>query len=152
MLNKYDYTIVNYDKLTYAGNLENLREIENSKNYIFAKGDIKDRENLRETIKKHKINVVVNFAAESHVDRSILGAEEFIETNVKGTHVLLELAKDFKVDRFVQISTDEVYGELGETGKFREDTALAPNNPYSASKVAGDLLCRAFLKPMNYQL
>jgi len=83
MLNKYDYKIVNYDKLTYAGNLENLREIENSKNYIFVKGDIKDRENLRETMKKHKINVIVNFAAETHVDRSILSAEEFIETNVK---------------------------------------------------------------------
>jgi dTDP-glucose 4,6-dehydratase len=146
MLNKYDYKIVNYDKLTYAGNLENLRDIENSKNYVFVKGDTKERENLRETMKKHKINVVVNFAAESHVDRSILGAKEFIETNVKGTHVLLELAKDFKVDRFVQISTDEVYGDLGETGKFREDTALAPNNPYSASKAAGDLLCRAFFK------
>jgi dTDP-glucose 4,6-dehydratase len=146
MLDKYDYKIVNYDKLTYAGNLENLRDIENSKNYVFVKGDTKERENLRETMKKHKINVVVNFAAESHVDRSILGAEEFIETNVKGTHVLLELAKDFKVDRFVQISTDEVYGDLGETGKFREDTALAPNNPYSASKAAGDLLCRAFFK------
>ena len=146
MLNKYDYRIVNYDKLTYAGNLENLKDVENNKNYVFVKGDINDREKLKELIKKHKINVIINFAAESHVDRSILGAEEFIETNIKGTYVLLELAKDFKVDEFIQISTDEVYGELGETGKFREDTPLAPNSPYSASKAAADLLCRAFFR------
>ena len=143
-----DWEITNLDKLTYAGNLENLRDIENNPNYRFVKGDIVDRE-LISNLLQDKIDVIVNFAAESHVDRSILDASPFIETNVKGTQVLLEGARQYRVGRFIQVSTDEVYGSI-ETGEFTEESPLSPNSPYAASKAAADLLCHAFWK--TYQL
>jgi len=139
-----DVTIVNFDKLTYAGNLENLSEIKNHPRYHFVKGDICIRADVDACIKQYNVNIIVNFAAESHVDRSITGPAIFIETNVAGTDVLLEAAKDFGIKRFVQISTDEVYGSLGTTGKFTENTPLHPNSPYSASKTSADLLALAY--------
>lgn len=145
ILNKRDdYFIVNLDKLTYAGNLENLKEVESKKNYTFVKGDIVNAELINFIFEKYKIKYVINFAAESHVDRSILGSEVFFRTNVIGTNVLLEAAKRFDIDRFLQISTDEVYGSLGPTGLFSEKTPIAPNSPYSASKASSDMLVLAF--------
>jgi len=138
------YTIVNFDKLTYAGNLENLLDIEKHPNYHFIKGDICSRQQVEECVKQYNIDVIINFAAESHVDRSILGPAVFIETNVAGTSVLLQVAKETGVKRFVQISTDEVYGSLGTDGKFTESTPLHPNSPYSASKASADLLALAY--------
>ncbi|MDD5327075.1 MAG: dTDP-glucose 4,6-dehydratase [Phycisphaerae bacterium] len=139
-----DCFIVNLDKLTYAGNLENLAGFENHPNHKFVKGDICDGPLIEKIINEHKIDAIINFAAESHVDRSISEPKVFIETNVVGTLTLLEAARDKKLERFVQISTDEVYGELGPTGKFTEDTPLSPNSPYSASKAAADHLVKAF--------
>jgi dTDP-glucose 4,6-dehydratase len=145
MLEKYpNYKIVNYDLLTYAGNLENLKDVENHPNYTFVKGDINNRELVNYLVKTHKIEVIVNFAAESHVDRSITGPDIFVKTNVLGTQALLDVAKANNIKKYVQISTDEVYGTLGETGYFTEETPLAPNSPYSASKAGGDLLVRAY--------
>ncbi|NOJ73717.1 dTDP-glucose 4,6-dehydratase [Paenibacillus alvei] len=144
MLNKYpDYKIVNVDALTYAGNLENLTEVQENANYSFVKADIADSQAM-EKIFSEGVDVVVNFAAESHVDRSILEPEIFVKTNVLGTQVLLDAAKKYGVTKFVQVSTDEVYGSLGETGLFSETTPLTPNSPYSASKAGGDLLVRAY--------
>lgn len=146
-LRKYpDCSIINLDKLTYAGNLENLRAVESDKNYIFVKGSVCNRELLDYIFSKYHINHVIHFAAESHVDRSILGSEIFVETNVSGTQILLEVARNHSIKKLVQISTDEVYGELGETGYFKEETPLAPNSPYSASKAAADMLCRAYFR------
>jgi dTDP-glucose 4,6-dehydratase len=145
MLSKYPYRIINFDSLTYAGNLENLKEIENDPRYIFVKGDIARKEEV-EKVFERDIDVVINFAAESHVDRSILDPDTFIKTNINGTFCLLEEAKKRGVKRFIQISTDEVYGSLGKEGKFREDTPLAPNSPYSASKTSADLLAMAYHK------
>ncbi|MGG3823600.1 dTDP-glucose 4,6-dehydratase [Geobacillus thermodenitrificans] len=145
MLEKYPtYKVVNYDLLTYAGNLENLKDVENHPNYTFVKGDINNRELLDYLVKTHEIDVIVNFAAESHVDRSITDPDIFVKTNVLGTQALLDVAKDNHIKKYVQISTDEVYGTLGETGYFTEETPLAPNSPYSASKAGGDLLVRAY--------
>ncbi|MEK4882450.1 MULTISPECIES: dTDP-glucose 4,6-dehydratase [Paenibacillus] len=138
-----DYQIVNVDALTYAGNLENLKAIENNPNYTFVKADITDVTAMDELISQG-VDVVVNFAAESHVDRSILEPEVFVKTNVLGTQVLLDAAKKYSITKFVQVSTDEVYGSLGATGLFTEETPLAPNSPYSASKAGGDLLVRAY--------
>jgi dTDP-glucose 4,6-dehydratase len=139
-----DCFVVNLDKLTYAGNLENLSGFENHPNHKFIKGDICDGPLVEKIINEYKIEGIVNFAAESHVDRSITAPKIFIETNIKGTLTLLEAARDKKLKRFIQISTDEVYGELGETGKFTEQTPYHPNSPYSASKAAADHLVRAF--------
>ncbi|MGA2093468.1 MAG: dTDP-glucose 4,6-dehydratase [Sedimentisphaerales bacterium] len=139
-----DCLVVNLDKLTYAGNLENLATLENHPNHKFIKGDICDGSLVGRIIDEFKIDTIVNFAAETHVDRSITGPKIFIETNVTGTLTLLELARDKKLARFVQVSTDEVYGALGKAGKFTEDTPLSPNSPYSASKASADLLVRAF--------
>lgn len=139
-----DYKIVNLDLLTYAGNLETLKDVENNPNYKFVKGDIADREFITELFEKEKFDCVVNFAAESHVDRSILNPDIFVHTNIQGTQVLLDASKDTGVEKFVQISTDEVYGTLGETGLFTEKTPLAPNSPYSASKASADFLVRAY--------
>lgn len=139
-----DYTVVNLDKLTYAGNLENLKGFLDNPRHKFVKGDICDGELVESLINENKIDAIINFAAESHVDRSITGPKIFIETNVTGTLKLLEVARDKKIERFIQISTDEVYGELGPTGKFTEQTALSPNSPYSASKAAADHLVKAF--------
>ncbi|MGG3007292.1 dTDP-glucose 4,6-dehydratase, partial [Geobacillus stearothermophilus] len=145
MLEKYpNYKVVNYDLLTYAGNLENLKDVENHPNYTFVKGDINNRELVDYLVKTHEIDVIVNFAAESHVDRSITDPDIFVKTNVLGTQALLDVAKANHIKKYVQISTDEVYGTLGETGYFTEETPLAPNSPYSASKAGGDLLVRAY--------
>ncbi|MFE4028343.1 dTDP-glucose 4,6-dehydratase [Priestia sp. YIM B13551] len=139
-----NYNIVNYDLLTYAGNLENLKDIESHENYTFVKGDINNRELVDHLVKYHNINVIVNFAAESHVDRSITEPDIFIKSNVLGTQALLDVAKANNLKKYVQVSTDEVYGSLGETGYFTEETPLAPNSPYSASKAGADMLVSAY--------
>ncbi|MFU1797151.1 dTDP-glucose 4,6-dehydratase [Paenibacillus azoreducens] len=138
-----DYHIVNVDSLTYAGNLENLEAVENHPNYSFSKTDITDAKGVDQLFRQG-IDVVVNFAAESHVDRSILEPDIFVRTNVLGTQLLLDAAKKYGVSKFVQVSTDEVYGSLGKTGLFTEETPLSPNSPYSASKAGGDVLVRAY--------
>ncbi|MDP3150545.1 MAG: dTDP-glucose 4,6-dehydratase [Ignavibacteria bacterium] len=139
-----DYFIINLDKLTYAGNLENLVESENHKNYRFIKGDICNAELVSYLFEKYKIKHVINFAAESHVDRSILGSSIFYQTNVIGTNVLLETARRKEVEKFLQVSTDEVYGSLGAEGLFTESTSLSPNSPYSSSKAGADMMALAF--------
>ncbi len=147
MLENYNYKIFNFDKLTYAGNLENLTDIENHSNYKFIKGDICDKDVVESTIKDNNIDTIINFAAESHVDRSILGSREFVVTNVLGTQVLLDAAKNLKLEKYLQVSTDEVYGSLPEDKKeikFTEQTPLTTNSPYSASKASADLLCNAY--------
>lgn len=145
MLSKYPhYTILNVDKLTYAGNLENLADVQSNPKYRFEKVDICDRENIERCVNEYNIDVIVNFAAESHVDRSILGAAEFVQTNIVGTSVLLDVAREKGIQRFLQVSTDEVYGSLGPTGYFTEETPLHPNSPYSASKAAADMLALAY--------
>lgn len=144
LLKKYShYKIINLDKLTYAGSPENLRDITVDKNYKFVPGDIADGA-LVEQLFQSGIDWVINFAAESHVDRSISEPSVFIRTNVVGTHVLLEAARRHQVKKFLQVSTDEVYGSLGERGYFTEASPLAPNNPYAASKASADLLARAY--------
>ena len=143
MLGQYKYRLINLDLLTYAGNLDNLAGLEQHSKYSFIRGDIVDRQQVEEIL-AGGVEAVVNFAAESHVDRSIEDATEFIRTNVQGTQVLLDLARKYGVRKFVQVSTDEVYGSLGPTGYFTEDTPLAPNSPYSASKASADLLARAY--------
>jgi len=159
MLEKHpEYKIINIDALTYAGNLENLKDIDNNPNYEFNKVDIRDREKIEEIFKNNEITSVVNFAAESHVDRSIEEPEVFLTTNIIGTQVLLDTAKKYwKVNpsdkyckeykpgvKFLQVSTDEVYGALGETGMFVETMPLMPNSPYSASKASADMIVRAY--------
>jgi len=139
-----DCFVVNLDKLTYAGNLENLAGLLGHPNHKFVKGDICDGALVEKIIADHNVDAIINFAAESHVDRSITGPKAFVETNVTGTLTLLEAARDKKLERFIQVSTDEVYGALGPQGKFTEQTPLAPNSPYSASKAAADLLVKAF--------
>ncbi len=143
MLNKYDYKIINLDLLTYAGNLENLKNVENNKNYTFIKGDISDKELVLDLTKD--CDAIINFAAESHVDRSIVSPNIFVETNVGGTVNLLNCAKINKVERYVQISTDEVYGSIKE-GYFYETTPINPNSPYSASKASADMFVMAYHK------
>jgi dTDP-glucose 4,6-dehydratase len=139
-----DYKVVNVDKLTYAGNLENLESIENDPRYTFVRADIGDQMTMESLLRIHNVEAIVNFAAESHVDRSIMGGAEFVRTNVAGMQVLLEIAKVYSLRRFVQVSTDEVYGSLGPEGKFTEQTPLHPNSPYAASKAAADLLALAY--------
>lgn len=145
MVNKYPkYQIVNLDMLTYAGNLENLKDIENAPNYKFVRGDIADREFIGGLFQNEKFDYVINFAAESHVDRSITDPGIFVQTNIQGTLALLDAAKTIGVKKYLQVSTDEVYGTLEETGFFTEETPLAANSPYSASKAGADLLVRAY--------
>lgn len=145
ILNDTDvYNIINLDKLTYAGNLENLKTIEAKKNYHFIKGDICNSDLVGYLFEKYKIKYVINFAAESHVDRSILGSKIFFQTNVIGTNVLLENARRFEVEKFLQVSTDEVYGSLGKEGYFTESSNLSPNSPYSSSKASADMMALAF--------
>jgi dTDP-glucose 4,6-dehydratase len=147
MLSQYqNYRIINLDKLTYCGNLDNLCELVNTPQYFFVKGDIADKKKVVEILKEEKVDVIVNFAAESHVDRSIEEPDPFLRTNVLGTQVLLQGMLEMKVPLFIQISTDEVYGSLGDTGFFTETTSLKPNSPYAASKAAADLLVRAYTK------
>jgi len=144
IISSSDDLVINVDKLTYAGNLENLKEIASRSNYHFVKGDITNNDLIDYLFVKYKITHVVNFAAESHVDRSILGSEVFFSTNVIGTNVLLEAAKRHNVEKFLQVSTDEVYGSLGPSGLFTEDTPLSPNSPYSSSKAAADMMAMSF--------
>ena len=151
-----EYNIINLDKLTYAGNLDNLSECENMKNYKFIQGDICDRELVEKIFSNYNIDGVVHFAAESHVDNSISGPATFMQTNILGTFTLLDTARKFwtnaphvlkegfEKSRFHHISTDEVYGTLGETGYFVETTPYAPNSPYSASKASSDMIVRAY--------
>ena len=144
MVNKYpEYEFINFDALTYAGNLENITDINNKSNYTFIKGDIADVASV-DAVMATGINAIVNFAAESHVDRSIEDPGIFVKTNIVGTQVLLDAARKYKIDKYLQVSTDEVYGTLGAEGLFSETTPLAPNSPYSASKTGADLLVRAY--------
>ncbi len=145
ILRKYPYHVINFDKLTYAGNAENLKDIGKDERYTFIKGDIAEVTDL-EKVFASPIEFVVNFAAESHVDRSIIDPDTFIKTNINGTFQLLEVAKKKNVKKFVQISTDEVYGSLGKEGKFNEETPLSPNSPYSASKTSADVLVMSYHK------
>ncbi len=138
------YNIIVYDKLTYAGNLENLLPVDDEPNYRFERGDIASRETVRRVFDQYQIDTVVNFAAESHVDRSILAPDAFIHTDVVGTYILLDESRKQKLERFLQVSTDEVYGDI-EPGAFsKEDDPFAPNSPYAASKAGGELMVRAY--------
>jgi len=151
-----DTTIINFDKLTYAGNLNNLADITDSPRYHLVKGDICDKKTIDSLFAQHKIDTIVHFAAESHVDRSITGPDEFIHTNINGTFTLLEAARQAwqspadKACRFLHVSTDEVYGSLGETGAFTEETPYDPRSPYSASKAASDHLASAYYHTYNF--
>jgi len=150
LLANSDDQVINFDLLTYAGNLANLAGLEDHPRYQFVRGDVRDRAAVKRTMAEHNINAVVHFAAESHVDRSVEGPEIFVLTNVLGTEILLEESRSAKVERFVMVSTDEVYGSLGAEGLFVETTPLSPNSPYAASKASADLLCRAFYKTFNF--
>ncbi len=143
MLQKHpQYHIVVFDKLTYAGNLDNLRDVEKDSRYAFVQGDICDAEDVRDALRQHHIDTIVNFAAETHVDRSILDADAFLRTNVFGTFVLLEAAKEFGLERYHQISTDEVYGWVDKPAT--ENDPLIPRSPYAAAKASGDLMVNAY--------
>ncbi|HPS19976.1 MAG TPA: dTDP-glucose 4,6-dehydratase [Candidatus Omnitrophota bacterium] len=149
MLKKYkNYKIVNFDALTYAGNPDNLRDIASDKRYKFVKGNIAKRNDVKAVMKN--VDYVVHFAAESHVDRSIKRSEVFIKTNIVGTHMLLELARENKIKKFVHVSTDEVYGSLGSAGYFTEKSPISPNSPYSASKASSDHLVRAYCETYKF--
>lgn len=150
ILSKYHtYMVVNLDKLTYAGNLDNLKDIEGNPRHAFTRGDIADGELVTKVLGR-SVDAIVNFAAESHVDRSIEDASIFLTTNVLGTQVLLEAGRKRGIKRFIQISTDEVYGSLGPEGSFVEESPLKPNSPYAASKAAADLLVRAYHKTFGF--
>ena len=136
--------IINFDALTYAGNLQNLAGLDKNSRYTFVRGDVADGDAVR-TVMQRGVTDVIHFAAESHVDRSIQDSGPFIRTNIVGTQILLDAAREFKVAKYVQVSTDEVYGSLGATGLFTEETPLAPNSPYSASKAAADMLVRSYV-------
>jgi len=144
--------IVNLDVLTYAGNLQNLTDLYHSEHHKFVHGDIRNRELVTHLINENNIDIIVNFAAESHVDRSIANPISFVETNVQGTIALLESAKETVVERFIHISTDEVYGSLGREGYFTENSHIAPNSPYAASKAASDLLVLAYYKTFGLDI
>ncbi|QDE84246.1 MULTISPECIES: dTDP-glucose 4,6-dehydratase [Myxococcus] len=143
------WTVVNLDKLTYAGNLENLSELEGDPQHVFIRGDIGNRELVEHLMSVHAIDAVMHLAAESHVDRSILGPEVFVTTNVLGTQQLLEASRARGVKRFLMVSTDEVYGSLGPTGAFTESSPLQPSSPYSASKTSSDLVALAYHHTFN---
>jgi dTDP-glucose 4,6-dehydratase len=148
ILNKYPgWEVTNLDNLSYCGNLENLKDLENDSRYHFIKEDITNRQQIA-VILSQGFDIVVNFAAESHVDRSIMDSSPFIETNIKGTQVLLEGIRQYGVSKFIQVSTDEVYGSV-ESGKSDEGSVLLPNSPYAASKAAADMLCRAYWRTYN---
>ncbi|MCL6479190.1 MAG: dTDP-glucose 4,6-dehydratase [Peptococcaceae bacterium] len=146
ILENTNWQITNLDKLTYAGNLENLADIRDNPRYNFVHGDIADYKIVNNLFRDNNFSAVINFAAESHVDRSIQDASPFIKTNIAGTQTLLDASLRNEVGKFLQISTDEVYGSLEDDGFFTEDTPLAPNSPYSASKASADLLCRSYFK------
>lgn len=145
-----DVSIVNVDKLTYAGNLENLADLQDDDRYRFLKGDICDRAFIDQALAENSVDAVVNFAAESHVDRSILDSGPFVQTNIVGTQVLLDASRQAGLTRYVQVSTDEVYGSLGKDGYFTETTPLDPSSPYSASKTAADLLVQAYVRTHGF--
>ncbi|MBW3577055.1 MAG: dTDP-glucose 4,6-dehydratase [Actinobacteria bacterium] len=145
-----DVRVTNFDKLAYAGNLDSLRGVDDDERYTFVQGDVCDQALLSEVLPGH--DAVVNFAAESHVDRSITASHEFIETNVAGANTLFGVAMRLEIPRFLHISTDEVYGSIGEPGGFVEGDALEPNSPYSASKAAADLLARAYRETYGYPI
>lgn len=147
LTNHPDWKITNLDALTYAGNLFNLKEIEGNKNYKFIHGNICNKELVENLVKDH--DYIVNFAAETHVDRSIEASKDFIQTNINGVHNILEACRKYGIKRFVQISTDEVYGSIEGDGYFYETTPLSPNSPYSASKASADLLTLAYFKTYN---
>jgi dTDP-glucose 4,6-dehydratase len=142
--------IVNFDLLTYAGNLRNLEDVASDPRYSFVRGDISDNKSVLSVFEAHRIDAVVNFAAETHVDRSIEDSTPFVRSNVVGTQCLLDNARKFKVSKFVQISTDEVYGSLGPEGAFREDTPLDPSSPYSASKAGADMLVMSYFRTHKF--
>lgn len=150
ILSAEDINIINLDALTYAGNLENLADIQSNPNYKFVHGNIQNKELVKYVCQLYNVNGIINFAAESHVDRSILSAAPFVETNITGTLILLEVARELNIQRFLQISTDEVYGSLGKDGLFTEKTPLSPNSPYSASKTSADLLVNAFVHTYGF--
>ncbi|SCC06353.1 dTDP-glucose 4,6-dehydratase [Bacillus wiedmannii] len=151
MLQRYEtYKIINYDALTYSGNLNNVKSLQGHPNYSFVKGEIQNGDLLEHVIKERDVHVIVNFAAESHVDRSIENPIPFYDTNVIGTVTLLELVKKYPHIKLVQVSTDEVYGSLGKIGRFTEKTPLAPNSPYSSSKASADMIALSYYK--TYQL
>ena len=138
-----DIHVVNLDKLTYAGNLENLRSVERDDRYSFFQGDIGDRQVVQEIMARNEFDTIVNFAAETHVDRSITRPDDFLKTDIFGTFMLLEAARQINIKRYIQISTDEVYGPVPEDS-MTEASPMAPSSPYSASKGGGDLLCHAY--------
>lgn len=144
-----EISITNLDKLTYAGNLENLQDFESHSGYNFVRGDIADSDFVNSLLESSDFDAVINFAAESHVDRSILDSGPFIQTNIVGTQVLLDAFRKQNISRYVQVSTDEVYGSLGPEGLFTEETPISPNSPYSASKAAADLLVRSYNKTFD---
>lgn len=143
-------TVVNLDRLTYAGNLENLADIQGDSRYLFRRGDIADRPSVDALLAEFRFDAVVNFAAESHVDRSILDSTPFIHTNIVGVQTLLDACRAAKIPRFLQVSTDEVYGSLGPSGLFTEESPLSPNSPYAASKAAADLLVRSYRHSFDF--
>ncbi len=145
ILEKYpDYNVIVYDKLTYAGNLDNLLPVKDNPRYTFVQGDICDAETVDNTVREHNIDTIVNFAAETHVDRSILNPDAFLDTNIRGTYTLLEAARKFNIERYHQISTDEVYGDVEEGYSSVEGDKVAPRSPYAASKTAADLMVEAY--------
>lgn len=150
MLESNNYEIISFDALTYAGNLENLASLKDNPNHTFVKGNIENKSDLDKVFVENKIDGVINFAAESHVDRSIMDSAPFVNTNVMGTVNLLDFSKKYKVEKYLQVSTDEVYGSLGSTGKFTEETNLKPNSPYSASKTSADNFVRSYYKTFEF--
>lgn len=149
ILKKYPaYKVVNFDLLTYAGNLQNLHEVEKNSNYTFVKGNICDEKAIAKVIKDHNISVIVNYAAETHVDRSIMNPKDFLLTDVVGSYTLLEAVKNYGLERMVQVSTDEVFGDI-KMGLFTEESPFSPSSPYSASKAGGDHLCHAYFRTYN---
>lgn len=153
MLEKHpDDNLVNLDLLTYAGNIHNLDDVKDNPRYHFVKGNIVNRELVAHLVHEFNIDHIVNFAAESHVDRSILHPDVFVETNVQGTLALLDVAKREGVEKFLQVSTDEVYGTLGATGYFTEESPLQPNSPYSASKASADMIVRSYFETYGYNV
>jgi dTDP-glucose 4,6-dehydratase len=144
ILNTYpEYEVINFDKLTYAGNLDNLKEVENDSRYQFVQGDIANVKDLEKIFQSTVIDVIINYAAETHVDRSILDPEAFLKTDIFGIYNLLEVTKRFSIKKMIQISTDEVFGSI-RAGTFNEGSSFEPNSPYAAAKAGGDLLCRSY--------
>jgi dTDP-glucose 4,6-dehydratase len=148
ILNNYsDYRVINFDKLTYSGNLNNLKDVQESGNYKFIKGDICNAKQVQSAVKD--CDYIINFAAQTHVDRSIKNSEEFVKANIEGVRILLDAARKHKIKRFIHISTDEVYGDI-KRGLSGEDDSLLPNSPYAASKAAADLLCRSYFQTYRF--